>query len=100
MPSRPLILSISTMFPNVRMPVHAQFVKQRLDALSKKLDLIVVSPIPWFPGEQWIRRYANRYEIPFQTNENVYPTYFPKFFSIPAVLKPLEGFTLALSVYW
>lgn len=93
------ILCISTMFPNPRMPVHAQFVKQRLDALSKKVDLIVVSPIPWFPGERHLARYANRSRIPSQTDDNAYPTYFPKFFSIPAVLKPLDGVFLALAVW-
>lgn len=87
------------MFPNSRMPVHAQFVKQRLDALSQHVHLTVVSPIPWFPGEQLIARYRNRHKIPHSTDQNVYPTSFPKFFSIPAILKPLEGLFMAYSVY-
>lgn len=99
MTDRVRVLCISTMFPNPRMPVHAQFVKQRLDALSRKLDLIVVSPIPWFPGEQYFPRYANRSRIPSQTSANAYPTYFPKFFSIPAVLKPLDGIFLAFALW-
>jgi teichuronic acid biosynthesis glycosyltransferase TuaC len=93
------ILCIATMFPNPRMPVHAQFVKQRLDALSRKADLIVLSPIPWFPGERYFPRYANRSRISSQTDANAYPTYFPKFFSFPAVLKPLEGIFLAFAVW-
>lgn len=93
------ILCISTMFPNPRMPVHAQFVKQRLDALAIKLDLIVISPIPWFPGEGHFARYANRSKIPPETATNAYPTYFPKFFSIPAFLKPLDGVFLAFAVW-
>ena len=98
MTDRVRIVCISTMFPNPRMPVHAQFVKQRLDALSNKVDLVVISPIPWFPGEQYIARYANRSRIPLRSDENAYPTYFPKFFSIPAYLKPLDGVFLALAV--
>lgn len=93
------ILSISTMFPNSRMPVHAQFVKQRLDALSRRADLIVVSPIPWFPGEAYFPRYANRSRISSQTDANAYPTYFLKFFSFPGVLKPLDGIFLAFTVW-
>jgi len=93
------ILSISTMFPNPRMPVHAQFVKQRLDALSTKVDLIVVSPIPWFPGERYFARYANRSRISSHTDANAYPTYYPKFFSVPALLKPLDGIFLAFAVW-
>lgn len=93
------ILCIATMFPNPRMPVHAQFVKQRLDALSRKADLIVVSPIPWFPGERYVPRYANRSRIPPQTNANAYRTYYPKFLSIPAFLKPLDGIFLALALW-
>lgn len=99
MTDRIRILCISTMFPNPRMPVHAQFVKQRLDALSKKADLIVISPIPWFPGERYIARYANRSRIPSQTDESAYPTYFPKFLSIPAMFKPLDGIFLAFAVW-
>lgn len=99
MTDRLRILSISTMFPNPRMPVHAQFVKQRLDALSAKADLIVISPIPWFPGEGYVPRYANRSRITSQTNANAYPTYFPKFFSFPRVLKPLDGIFLAVAVW-
>lgn len=86
------------MFPNPRMPVHAQFVKQRLDALSKLVDLTVVSPIPWFPGEQWNTRYRNRHFVPPSTDTNAYPTLFPKFFSTPAVFKPLDGIFMAYSI--
>ncbi|WP_312519459.1 glycosyltransferase [Massilia sp.] len=99
MNGRMRVLSIATMFPNPRMPVHAQFVKQRLDALSTKVDLIVVSPIPWFPGERYFARYANRSRISPQTDANAYPTYFPKFFSVPAILKPLDGIFLAFAVW-
>ncbi len=81
------------------MPVHAQFVKQRLDALAKRVDLTVVSPVPWFPGENFIGRYRNRHAIPLTTESNAYPTFFPKFFSMPFVAKPLEGWTLAFRVY-
>jgi len=93
------VLSISSMFPNMRMPVHAQFVKQRLDALSQYVDLTVVSPIPWFPGERQLSKYQNRHEVPLSTDENGYPTFFPKFLSIPAILKPLDGLFMACSVY-
>jgi glycosyltransferase involved in cell wall biosynthesis len=86
------------MFPNPRMPVHAQFVKQRLDALSKLVDLTVVSPIPWFPGERWISKYSNRHLIPPNVDDEPYPIYFPKFFSIPGVLKPLDALLMAYSV--
>lgn len=93
------VLSISTMFPNPRMPVHAQFVKQRLDALAKRVDLTVLSPVSWFPGETLVERYRNRHGIPAQVTDNAYPTFFPKFLSIPAVAKPLEGYTLAMRVH-
>lgn len=93
------VVSIATMFPNPRMPVHAMFVKQRLDALSRKVDLTVVSPIPWFPGETKVARYANRNAVPPTDPSAPYPTFYPKYFSIPAFLKPLEGFTVAWCVW-
>jgi glycosyltransferase involved in cell wall biosynthesis len=99
MDRRPRVVSIATMFPNPRMPVHAMFVKQRLDALARQVDLTVVSPIPWFPGETLIGRYRNRNAIPPSDPAAPYPTFYPKYFSIPAVLKPLEGFTVAFCVW-
>lgn len=99
-PEKPIkVVSIATMFPNPRMPVHAMFVKQRLDALSKQVDLTVVSPIPWFPGETKVARYANRNAVPPSDPSAPYPTYYPKYFSIPALCKPLEGFTVAWCVW-
>lgn len=92
------VLSITTMFPNPRMPVHAQFVKQRLDALSRHVNLTVVSPIPWFPFEKLIPRYRNRSAVPYTLIDNPYPVFYPKFLSVPVILKPLDGFFLALSV--
>lgn len=94
------ILCISSMFPNPRMPVHAVFVKQRLDALSVHTSIQVISPIPWFPGEAILSRYRNRHKIPQESQSNHYPTFFPKFFSLPGVLKPLDGIFLALGVWW
>ncbi len=96
--NRPRVLSVSTMFPNPRMPVHAQFVKQRLDALAELVDLTVVSPIPWFPGQRFFRKYGNRDRVPPSTDANAYPTYFPRFFSFPMILKPLDGFFVARAV--
>ena len=92
------VLTISSMFPNPRMPVHAQFVKQRIDELSKFVDITVVSPIPWFPGQQFIEKYRNRHYIPPLTDENRYPTHFPRFLSIPCIVKPLDGFFMAAAV--
>jgi teichuronic acid biosynthesis glycosyltransferase TuaC len=98
-PRKLRVLSMATMFPNPRMPVHAQFVKQRLDALSRKVDLVVVSPIPWFPGEKALQRYRNRSAIPASDPQSPYPVFYPRFFSIPGLIKPLEGLTLAFCLW-
>lgn len=98
MSGRLRVLSIATLFPNPRMPVHAQFVKQRLDALSKRVDLTVASPVPWFPFERLIPRYANRNLVPPSTDGNAYPTYFPKFLSVPMLFKPLDAVFLFVSM--
>jgi teichuronic acid biosynthesis glycosyltransferase TuaC len=92
------MLSISTMFPNSQMPVHAQFVKQRLDALSGFVDLIVVSPVPWFPAERLAPQYRARHFVPRLCNDNLYTTCFPRFISVPRIAKPLDGISVALAV--
>jgi teichuronic acid biosynthesis glycosyltransferase TuaC len=101
LPQRPLrILSVSTMFPSEALPVHAVFVRHRLLALARLADVRVLSPVPDFPlVARFVEKYAPRLRIPTEQvhargGAHLHATY-PRFFSVPAVAKPVEGFSLA-----
>jgi glycosyltransferase involved in cell wall biosynthesis len=101
LPQRPLrILSVSTMFPSEALPVHAVFVRHRLLALARLADVRVISPVPDFPlVARFVDKYAPRRRIPAEEvhargGVRLHAAY-PRFFSVPAVAKPIEGFTLA-----
>jgi teichuronic acid biosynthesis glycosyltransferase TuaC len=94
------ILSISTMYPNVSQPISGIFVRNRLEALAKLATLTVVSPIPYFPlVSRFIPLYSERMSIPYSANNAEYNVIYPRFFSVPKILKPLDGLFLAIAVY-
>ena len=92
------------MFPSDALPVHAVFVRNRLQALARHVDLRVTSPVPVFPlATRWMGRYQVRLRVP---TEQVHPASdgssapplfarYPRFLSIPGILKPSDGLFLA-----
>lgn len=103
------VLSISTMFPSDALPVHAVFVRNRLREVAPYVDLRVISPVPAFPlAARLVGRYRARLDIP---GEQVHPApgakpdparrlfvRYPHFLSVPGVLKPGDGVTLAATI--
>lgn len=93
------VLVISTMYPNFEQPVHAVFVEQRVRALASLANLVVLSPIPWFPGLGWMSRYAHRGRIPRAETRHGVRVIYPRFLSFPRFFKPLDGVFLACSCW-
>lgn len=98
------VLSVSTMFPSDGLPVHGVFVRHRLQALARYADVRVVSPVPVFPvATRVVPKYRPRLAIPREQVHGgdgrppLFATY-PRFLSVPAVLKPLDGPALAAAV--
>jgi teichuronic acid biosynthesis glycosyltransferase TuaC len=91
MEKRLKILAFSYLFPNRNKPDHGIFVLNRLKALSEYVDIKVVNPIPWFPGQNLIDRYKHRSNIPLQDTIGGLDVYHPRFFSVPKFLKNGEG---------
>ncbi len=89
------------MFPTKNDPIFGIFVKRRLEALSKIVDLTVVSPIPYFPFLALLKKYRTRKNIPkFEKLNKNTDLFFRKFFSVPCILKPLDGLFVFLSLYF
>jgi len=61
--------------------------------------IVVVSPVPCFPLQHLLRRFKPgfRPQPPRYEKQQGMDVYFPRFFSIPGLLKNLDGYFMALS---
>jgi teichuronic acid biosynthesis glycosyltransferase TuaC len=93
-------LVISTMFPNRVQPVHAVFVRNRIQRVGQRCEVRVLSPIPYFPFASCLKKYKHRPSIPREDVIAGLRVSYPRFLSIPAFCKPLDGVFLFLSLWW
>src|SRR5438552_15247238 len=92
------ILVIATLFPNRAQPLHALFVGRRVRALARIADVRIVSPIPWFPGAGVLGRYRYRGAVPTSARVGDLDVVYPRFFSVPGVLKTRDAGALERAV--
>jgi glycosyltransferase involved in cell wall biosynthesis len=96
--TEPKLLVFSSLFPSHKRPNAGVFIRERMFRVAQQIPAIVVSPVPWFPF-QGILRYWRPH---FRPQPNSYEeqqgvqVYFPRFLSIPGLLKSCDGFFMAL----
>lgn len=92
----PRVLTFTTLFPNQQQPAHGLFVKERILALAKLVDLRVVAPVPWFPR---VRLFGERYYrysmVPTREEWGGTTVEHPRFPVIPRLCKTADGALLA-----
>ena len=96
--NEPRILVFSTLFPHPGQPNAGLFIRERVFRLGKRLPLVVVAPVPWFPLQGIIRRWRPHFRPPAPAREvqDSFDVYHPRFFSVPGIFKSLDGFFMAL----
>ena len=91
------LLVFSTLFPSHKRPNAGVFIREWMFRVAQKIPVIVVSPVPWFPF-QGILRYWRPHFRPqpnsYEEEQGVH-VYFPRFLSIPGLLKSWDGFFMA-----
>jgi teichuronic acid biosynthesis glycosyltransferase TuaC len=94
------VLTISTLYPTRPRPHFGVFVKNRMVEVAKLVDeLVVISPQPWFPlVHRFIEEYRHRDEVPSEDVVDGVRVLYPRFVSVPRYLKPLDPFSIALSL--
>lgn len=97
----PRVLVFSTLFPNPSQPQAGLFVRERAFRVGRELPLVVVAPVPWFPLQGWIRKWRPQFrpEAPRFSEQHGHAVYHPRFFSVPAWFKFLDGFFMALGAF-
>lgn len=88
----------STLFPHGGQPQAGLFIRERMFRVGKKIPLVVVAPVPWFPLQGLIRLWRPHFRpsAPFYEVKDGFEVYRPRFFSPPAVGKSLDGLFMAL----
>ncbi|MDT8425650.1 MAG: glycosyltransferase [Methyloprofundus sp.] len=96
--SQPKLLVYCSLFPSKKRPNAGVFIRERMFRVGQELPIIVVSPVPWFPFQGLIRYWRPHFRPQpdkFEAQQGV-QVYFPRFLSIPGLLKSWDGFFMAL----
>ena len=91
------VLVLTTVFPNCKQPALGTFVRERMFRVAKECELKVVAPVPWFPFAGFLKP-NYRPIVPRKEVQQGIEVYHPRFFSIPGVLKCLDGLFFFLSL--
>jgi len=92
------ILVLSSLFPSSVAPNSGLFVRERMFRVAGHTNLIVVSPVPCFPGQQLVRLFRPGYRPqPARVEvQNGIRVYFPRFLAFPGVLRRLDAYMMYL----
>lgn len=101
MAADPHIVVLSSLFPSSKQPGAGLFVRERMFRVAQVLPLTVVCPVPWFPLQGLLRqlRPGARAGAPAFELQNGIEVRFPRFLSVPGVLKRLDGLLMALCTW-
>lgn len=97
----PQIVVLSSLFPSRQQPGAGLFVRERMFRVGARLGLTVVSPRPWFPLQSWLRRLrpGARPETAAHESQRGFEVWFPRFLSLPLVLRRLDGLAMAVGAW-
>ena len=96
--AHPSVVVFSSLFPSDVQPGAGLFVRERMFRVGAQLPMAVVAPTPWFPLQSLLRRWRPGFRsgAPRYERQLGFDVWFPRFFSVPGVLKGLDGFFMAL----
>lgn len=94
------ILTVTTLWPNSRQPVHGLFVRQRVMEMAKRADVTVIAPVPWAPA--WLGRLFPRYAkyggIVDESRDGHVVVHHPRYLTFPKIMKSLDPVFMAVAV--
>ena len=78
------------------------FIRERMSRVARDLPLVVVAPVPWFPGQALLRYWRPHFRpsAPRLEYQGDIEVHHPRFLSIPGIGKRFDGILLALSSIW
>ena len=97
----PHVVVLSSLFPSAVQPGAGLFIRERMFRVGRRLPLAVVAPSPWFPLQGLLRRLKPGFRpgAPRHETQQGHDVWFPRFLSLPGVLKRLDGWFMALGAW-
>lgn len=97
----PHVVVFSSLFPSRMQPAAGLFVRERMFRVARQLPLQVVAPTPWFPLQGLLRRCKRGFRpgAPAHESQSGIDVWYPRFFSLPGLLKRLDGVFMALGAW-
>lgn len=94
----PHVVVLSSLFPSQIQPGAGLFIRERMFRVGKHLPLSVVSPTPWFPLQSLIQKLKPYFRpgAPKHEQQSGIDVWFPRFLSVPGLLKGLDGMMMAI----
>jgi teichuronic acid biosynthesis glycosyltransferase TuaC len=80
------IIIITNLYPNSEEPLRGVFVESMAKELKELCDLTVISPLPWFPKGDFLKRFGKWHKYSLVNNsreKDGIKIYYPKFIAIP-----------------
>lgn len=99
--TEPKIVVFSSLYPSQIRPNAGVFIRERMSKVAEQLPLVVVSPVPWFPLQGLIRLCKPEFRpqpATFERQQGI-DVYYPRFLSIPGLLKSWDGLFMALGSF-
>ena len=98
--ARPRVVVLSSLFPSAVQPMAGLFIRERMFRVGQRLPLAVVAPSPWFPLQGLLRglKPGFRPGAPAHEVQQDHDVWFPRFWSVPGILKRLDGWFMAVGV--
>ncbi len=92
---------LSSLFPSRMQPTAGLFVRERMFRVGQRLPLAVVAPVPWFPLQGLLRRFKPGFRpgAPRHEAQGGFEVWFPRFLSVPGLLKQFDGLAMALGAW-
>ncbi|MBE0436507.1 MAG: glycosyltransferase [Methylomicrobium sp.] len=94
----PRLVVFCSLFPSSAQPNSGVFIRERMFRVGQQLPIVVVSPVAWFPLQGLIRLVKPGFRpqpSKFELQQGI-EVYYPRFLSIPGLLKQWDGFMMAL----
>ncbi len=99
---RTRVLALSSLYPSRALPQNGIFIEHRLRHLleSGRVDLRVMSPVPWFPlSHPRFGHYARFAQVPARDERHGIAISYPRFPTIPKVGMTLAPALMAAALY-
>ncbi len=96
--NQPKLIVFTSLFPSKKRPNAGLFIRERMFRVGKQIPIIVISPVPWFPFQsviQYWKPYFRPQPEKYEEQSGI-EVHYPRFLSVPGILKNWDGFFMAL----